>query len=117
MHHYHFKRDQGLLEQLNLFLSKEYIVINHNQQPKLYIRPNTFVSIDGRPTLSIDSKSIARYLTLVDHFLFNYIISNELMYYGEGSKCDVIGLMTKRFNLVCVYVFIYTNINNIMLIS
>lgn len=117
MHYYHFKRNQGLFEQLNSFLSKEYITINYNQQPKLYVQPNTYVSIDGRPILSIDSKSIARYLTLVDHFLFNYIISNELMYYGEGSKCDVIDLMTKRFNMVCVYGFIYTNINNIILIS
>ncbi|KAG1593042.1 hypothetical protein G6F47_000435 [Rhizopus delemar] len=104
MHYYHFKRNQGLFEQLNSFLSKEYITINYNQQPKLYVQPNTYVSIDGRPILSIDSKSIARYLTLVDHFLFNYIISNELMYYGEGSKCDVIDLMTKRFNMLNYWV-------------
>jgi hypothetical protein len=52
---------------------------------------------------SIDSKMIARYLTLADYYLFKTILSRGLLHTDHCSDDNYIDLMTKRANMVNIY--------------
>ncbi|KAG1472044.1 hypothetical protein G6F56_001776 [Rhizopus delemar] len=98
--------DKLLLDQLNSFLSQEYIFndqiyqmqsIIQQHRPCLYIQPKHIIPAD-RPIFSINSQDLAHYLSLVDHYLFDYISSNELIHYGDKDEHLGVDLMTQRFN-------------------
>lgn len=99
--YYQFEENQQLFIQLNSFLTASIpLQQQQQQQPRLCLEPHIVAHVNNRSILSIESKNIARYLSLVDYHLFNYVLSNELVHYGDGNnKC--IELMTNRFNMVC----------------
>lgn len=57
--------------------------------------------------VSLESKDIARYLTLADFYLFKSIQSRELLHNNNNNKSDVnyIELMTKRANMVSYQIY------------
>ncbi|CEG78247.1 hypothetical protein RMATCC62417_12883 [Rhizopus microsporus] len=108
-----FEQSHSLFERLSAFLTREYgaysnqiqliqfIIYSQHQEFRLPLQLDyASFACDNVPILSVDSKSIARYLCLIDYRTMEYIVMHELMDYGNTTNQGCIHSMTTRFNML-----------------
>ncbi|CEI87290.1 hypothetical protein RMCBS344292_01707 [Rhizopus microsporus] len=108
-----FEQSHSLFERLSSFLTKEYdaysnqiqliqiIIYSQHREFRLPLQLGyASLACDDIPILSMDSKSIARYLCLIDYETMKYIVMHELVDYGNTTNQRCIHNMTTRFNML-----------------